>query len=255
MNLVFEYIKYKWKAKGRHGIHSPFVYELVDKAFKIGIPTPESNQLNQAFDLLKNNTKLLNIKDFGAGSHKLGKTRSVKQIFNTSSSKGKYGKLLFQLANHFQPKKILEFGTSLGIGTLHFHLGSQNSSITTIDACPETANFAKEFLSNKVSNVQFVESTFVDFLANLQNETYDLIFVDGHHDGEATLNYMQQLEKHAHNETIFILDDIRWSEGMFNAWNLLCESEKYHVSIDLFRMGILIPRQQQEKEHFILKGK
>ena len=63
MNLVFEYIKYKWKAKGRHGIHSPFVYELVDKAFKIGIPTPESNQLNQAFDLLKNNTKLLNIKD------------------------------------------------------------------------------------------------------------------------------------------------------------------------------------------------
>ena len=254
MNIAFEYIKYKWNAKGRHGIHSPFIFELVDKTFKIEFPSPVKSFLNATFDELGNTNKMIEIKDFGAGSHKLGKSRKINQIFNTSSSKGKYGKILFQLTTHFQPKKILEFGTSLGVGTLHFHLGNPSAKITTIDACPETARFARNYLKDKVSNVDFIESTFLDFLSKLEIERYDLIFVDGHHDGNATLAYMTQLEKHAHNDTIFILDDIRWSDAMFYTWNLLCKSDKYHVSIDLFRMGILIPRKQQEKEHFVLRA-
>lgn len=255
VNIVFEYIKYKWNAKGRHGIHSPFVYDLVDKVFKIDCSTSNSALLDSIFKELKNNKKIITIKDFGAGSHKLGNQRSIQQIFKISSSKGHYGKILFQLSNYFKPKKILEFGTSLGIGTLHFHLGNPESQITTVEACPETLNFTQDFLKDKVSNVSFIESTFSDFLNQISTEKYDLIFVDGHHDGKATIEYMQKLEKHSHNDTIFILDDIRWSNGMFEAWNILRNSEKYNVSIDLFRMGILIPRKQQVKEHFILRGK
>ncbi|MFM6935798.1 MAG: hypothetical protein ACKOXP_10165 [Flavobacteriales bacterium] len=37
MNRFIEIIKYSWKAKGRHGIHSPFVYELVDQCFQLNI--------------------------------------------------------------------------------------------------------------------------------------------------------------------------------------------------------------------------
>jgi len=255
VNIVFEYIKYKWNAKGRHGIHSPFVYDLVDKTFKIEIPKSDFTLLNQTFKALGSNKKIINIKDFGAGSQKLGNQRSIQQIFRISSSKGHYGRILFQLSNYFQPKKILEFGTSLGIGTLHFHLGNPTSQITTVEACPETLSFTQDFLKDKVSNVNFIESTFSDFLTQISSEKYDLIFVDGHHDGKATIEYMQKLEKHSHNETIFILDDIRWSDDMFKAWNSLKNSNNYNVSIDLFRMGILIPRKQQVKEHFVLKGR
>ena len=255
MNIVFEYIKYKWNAKGRHGIHSPFVYDLVDKVFKISFSSANLKILKQTFKSLEKNKKTITIKDFGAGSHKLGNKRSIQEIFRVSSSKGHYGKILFQLSNYFQPKQILEFGTSLGIGTLHFHLGNPDSLITTIEACPETLNFTKDFLQDKVSNVNFIESTFSDFLNQNSTEKYDLIFVDGHHDGKATIDYMQKLEKYSHNDTIFILDDIRWSDDMFEAWNILRNSEKYNVSIDLFRMGILIPRKQQVKEHFVLRGK
>ena len=45
MNRFFEIIKYSWKAKGRHGIHSPFVYDLVDKCFRLTI---SKNQLKTA---------------------------------------------------------------------------------------------------------------------------------------------------------------------------------------------------------------
>jgi len=42
---------------------------------------------------------------------------------------------------------------------------------------------------------------------------------------------------------------------MFNAWNRIKLEKKYHLSMDFFRMGILMKRPQQEKEHFILKLK
>ena len=56
-----------------------------------------------------------------------------------------------------------------------------------------------------------------------------------------------------HNDTMIILDDIRWSSSMINAWKEITSSIDYHVSIDLFRMGIILPRKQQIKQHFVLK--
>jgi len=42
-----EYLKYKRKAMGRHGTHSPFVYDLVDNALLKQIPYNNDNSLLQ----------------------------------------------------------------------------------------------------------------------------------------------------------------------------------------------------------------
>lgn len=39
LHALSEWVKYRWRAKGRHGVHSPFVYDFVDKGLhRKGIP-------------------------------------------------------------------------------------------------------------------------------------------------------------------------------------------------------------------------
>ncbi len=254
MKIGFEYIKYRWNAKGRHGIHSPFVYDFVDLCLKKSISSEDSKILNHLFKQLNNNSKVIEIEDFGAGSKKLGNHRSISTIFKTSSSKGRYGKLLYQLSKHYSFTNCLEFGTSLGIGAIHLALGNPKTTITTIEACENTRKIALENTSS-FQNIHSIHSTFDEFISqNDQSILYDFVFIDGHHDGEALLHYIESLASITHDETIFILDDIRWSDSMFEAWQKIMKDPQFHLSIDLFRVGLISKRPMQVKETFVIKN-
>ena len=249
-----EYIKYLVSSKKRHGIHSPFIYDLSDKCLKISYSEREQQKLNSFSKLNRSNPESIAITDHGAGSKRMSNERRVKDIYKNSSSKGKYGKLLYQLARHYKPKRILELGTSLGNGTLQFSLGNPDALITTIEGCPETARIAQNnFDSLELQNIELINSTFDDYFSNLNDASFDLVFIDGHHDGEALLRYLETITPFVHDDTIIILDDIRWSKSMLQAWHQIVSSENYNVSIDLFRVGIILRRSQQHKEHFTLR--
>jgi predicted O-methyltransferase YrrM len=249
-----EYIKYLWNAKGRHGTHSPFLYEFADKCLSIKKEKNSVQQFSARFQHLKSDNRTINIADFGAGSKYMSNERSIPQLLSTSSSKGKYGDLLYQIARYYKPKNILEFGTSIGIGTCNLSFGNPEATIVTVEACENTRLEAlKNFQALQCENIESVLATFDQFLEEERNEKYDLVFIDGHHDGIALLNYMNKLESRTHNDTLFILDDIRWSESMFAAWNNIRESEDFSVTMDLFRMGIVLKRKQQRKEHFVVR--
>jgi predicted O-methyltransferase YrrM len=251
VNLIFEFIQYQWIAKNRHGIHSPFVYDLSDKCFKIKREKANEILLREFESKLKSNNTKIHIQDFGVGSRKMRTERSINQIYKNSSSKGKYGKLLYQLNQYFQFKNVLEFGTSLGLGTLNLHLGNPTSKITSLEACPETHRFTSRQL-NQFPKIQLINQTFEHFLNESQNQIFDFVFIDGHHDGDALLHYLEKLKPLTHSETIFLLDDIRWSQSMFDAWNKIKEDINYNLTIDLFRMGLVSPRPHQQKEDFVL---
>ncbi|MBL4861827.1 MAG: class I SAM-dependent methyltransferase [Crocinitomicaceae bacterium] len=253
MNLGFEYIKYRWKAKRRHGVHSPFIYDLTDKCFRIKPSTSFAKELKSISKELRNNNSLIEITDFGAGSKKLDQHRKISSIFKTSSSRGKYGLMLHRLTKHYQPKNVLEFGSSLGLGTICMARGTRGS-VTTIEGCPATYSIAKHnFDQLALTNVQIKNLTFKDYLDELSDEQFDFVFIDGHHDGKALLYYLERLKPNTNNDTIFVLDDIRWSDSMFEAWKKIIQDASYHVTVDLFRMGIVVPRKQQVKEHFIIR--
>ena len=255
MNIVFEFIKYQLIAKGRHGIHSPFVYKLVDEILNQKVPNSVKLQQNELFRNLKKTKTKINFQEFGAGSKKMDRQRIVSDVFRQSATRGKYAKLIYLLSKNFEHKEILELGTSLGVGTLHLHWGNPSAKITTLEACPNTFAFARKNLQSQCfpNGPINIENTLFKEFIETSKTNYDLIFIDGHHNGTALLHYIEALDKNSNEQTIFIVDDIRWSKDMLMAWNQLIQNEKYQLSIDFFKMGILMKRPTQMKEHFTLK--
>ncbi len=254
MFLLVKYIKYKLKSKGKYKIHSPFVFDFASKCLALKMAPDDRDLLSAIRQKLRRDSRSIEMKDFGAGSRKLGKMRKVKDIFRVSASKGVYARLLYQLNRHYAFEQVLELGTSLGVGTIHLALGNRKAQITTVDASAETQAIARENAAEAgLENIRFIASDFQSFLSGNMSQKFDLVFVDGHHDGKALLAYLDRLDPLTHDDTLFILDDIRWSEGMFVAWEQIRQSGKYHLTMDLFRMGIIAKRPQQAKEHFIIK--
>ncbi len=197
---------------------------------------------------------MIEVEDFGAGSKHLSNRRKVSDILNIGSSKGKYGRLFYRLSAFYTPARIIEFGTSLGVGSIHFAMGHPSAHITTVEACASTQRIALEnFERLHLTNIHSVNTTFDQFLKETSPEKTDIIFIDGHHDGAALLEYVDRLYPFTSEETLIIADDIRWSNAMLSAWKTLCRDPRFHVSIDLFRMGILSRRTGQVKEHFTLR--
>ena len=251
MNIVAEYINYCIKSKKRHGIHSPFVYDISDYVSQNSINSDFKKTRNNLYKKLSLDKRQIKINDFGAGSKKMNHSRKVCDIFKNSSSKGKTADYLYKLSSFHKPKRILEFGTSLGIGTIHLKNGYPDAEVTSVEACENTLAVAKENLIN--NEVHFYCSSFNDYIKNNISGVYDLIYIDGHHDGVALLTYINKLMPFSSDETMFIIDDIRWSNSMNNAWKQVQSSPKFNVTIDLFRFGLAFRRSHQQKEHFILR--
>lgn len=251
MNLIYEYINYLFKSKKRHGVHSPFVYDFTDKCLKLKVNTTTLNNFKEITKIYLNNTSKFNLEDHGAGS-KSNKSSSISTIFQKASTKGKYAELLYKICAHYLPKNTLELGTNLGVGTYFLSQGNPLGKVTTIEADPTLFSLAEQTINKYSSNSQHFHATFTNFL--LQCDTvFDFIFIDGDHRGVKLLEYLECLEKNMHDSTIILIDDIRWSKDMFDAWNKIIKMEQYHLSLDLFKFGIILKKHSKEKEHFIIR--
>lgn len=251
------YFNFLWNSKNQHGVHSPFVYSLVTKCFYNQKPKPEYKILKAYRNDLLRNKNTIEVTDFGAGSRVFkSNTRQISKIAQTAGISPKRAELLYRIVNYFQPENILEIGTSLGLATSALSLGSPNSKITTLEGCPKTSGVAqKQFQKFKVDNIETVVTEFTAHLENYQLSTvnYQLIYFDGNHSKEATLTYFDLLLPTITNETVWIFDDIHWSEDMEEAWKIIKNHPKVTVTIDTFQWGLVFFRYEQEKEHFTIR--
>lgn len=255
---IFKYIKYFLTAQTRHDLHSPFVYELTTDVILSETYFYAYDKVEEIRSKLLDSSKVIVVEDLGAGStaFQLNKNRRVKDIVRVSSKDAKYGQLLFRLANHFNPETIVELGTCAGLSTLYLANGCQTSTVYSIEGAPELAKLAaKNFKKIKQKNIiQLVGNFDVELnplLATL--EKVDFVFIDGNHRKLPTLQYFEQFLSKSHNNTVFIFDDIHWSNEMEEAWQTIKSDARVSVTIDLFVFGIVFLRQELSKQHFIIR--
>lgn len=264
---VKSYVKFLWYSKNEHAVHSPFVYNLVTKCFYDKKSKPDLSGSKQAkqYAILKEyrkslleNRNTIEVIDFGAGSKVFKSyTRQINKIAKTAGITPKRAELLLRITNYFQPKTILELGTSLGLATSALALGNTNSYLLSLEGCSNTLTIAENLFIKNFSNInyEFVNTEF-DYLLrayNLRLTIFNLIYFDGNHSKKATLNYFELLLPTICNDSVWIFDDIHWSKDMEEAWEMMKSHPKVTVTIDTFQWGIIFFRQEQSKEHFIIR--
>ena len=258
LQRIKSYLKFLFHSKNEHGVHSPFVFDLVTKCFYDATKYQEYEVLKSYRKSLLENKNTIEVTDFGAGSRVFkSNTREIAKIAQTAGITPKNAELLFRIVHYFQPKSILEIGTSLGLATSALSLGNSNAKIITLEGCPNTMATAKKMFqvsSFKFPNnaVDFVNTEFNLFFENLKPQIFDLVYFDGNHSKKATLEYFEALLPTISNDSVWIFDDIHWSADMEEAWEIIKNHPKVSVTIDTFQWGILFFRAEQVKEHFII---
>ena len=255
MFQLLEYIKFLFSATNQHGVHSPFVYDLVTKCFYDKSKYEDYKKLGRYRKQLLLNAATVEIKDFGSGSRVFkSNTRAINAIAKTSGSTLNRSKLLYRITKYLKPQNSLELGTSLGLATQALALGHSDNSVLSVEGCEAISKFTqKQFKQFDINNVELINSTFEEYISQLSDRKFDLIFFDGHHDKEATLHYFETLLPTAHNDSVFLFDDIYWSKGMKEAWEIIKAHPKVKVSVDTFFWGLVFFRKEQVKQNFKIR--
>ena len=79
----------------------------------------------------------------------------------------------------------------------------------------------------------------------------DLAFIDGHHQYQPTLDYFEEIFRFSTPDTVFVFDDIRWSDGMKRAWSQIQSDDRLNLIVDLSRIGVCMRGQKEVSQHFV----
>ena len=83
-----------------------------------------------------------------------------------------------------------------------------------------------------------------------KDEIWDVVYLDGFHEEEATLHLAAALAPHV--DTVLVIDDIAWSSGMHRAWQALQARPEWRVSFSWRGRGFLLKAPHMNRQHFRL---
>ena len=246
---LYNRISFLIKAKGLHGTHSPFVYELIRQCIKPSRKTKIAD-IEELRKKLSEDHQLVEVVDFKRSRTDL---RRISTITRTSLSTRKFSSMLLHLANYLQAESGLETGTSLGLNTLylsHSHL----KTITSIEGSKVIATMARKNIAPRSNTVRVINE---DLYKVLEEEIVrahpDFYFLDADHRSTAVAFCVDLILKHTPDAKCIVIHDIYWSKDMKEMWLQLTQDPRFNLSIDLFEGGLLFPNVEMPKQHFTLR--
>lgn len=259
MFSVLRYLKYLIFSCHRngHGIHSPFVFNLVSNIFRNKTRPDIVCSIEKIRNRLLEDPRSIKVIDLGAGSKKMKTSlRKVSDIARYSAVPGKYGILLSNMAEAFGKPFILEFGTSLGISTMYMAASSPDAEVITIEGCSATAEIASDnFKEAGLKNIRILNGSIDEILPEISKEKKrpGLVFIDGNHRKEPVISYFNQVADMSDNNSVVIIDDIYSSHEMAEAWCEIKNHKNVTISVDIFKMGIVFFREGLNHFNYVVR--
>ncbi len=257
--MIWKFIRYFFSAKNEHSLHSPFVFQLYTQVIRPKkLTEPPVFQRIEAIrkQLLQDHSEI-EVQDFGAGSRiNNSPKRSVRHIAHNAEKPVKFARLLFRLVQCFKPNTVFDLGTSLGMTTAYLANAKPDNQVFTFEGCPQTAALAQQhFDSLGCQNIQLVVGNLDQTLPQQVQaiKQLDFAFFDANHRYEPTVRYFETCLTKATESSVFVFDDIHWSNQMEQAWQYIKAHPQVSITIDLFFVGLVFFRTQQPKQDFVLR--
>ena len=246
-------MEFFFKAANEHSLHSPFLYGFYTnlKSFiRENAGQEEIEKIRREF--LKDKTPVSGM-DYGAGT-RVGLPRTVSAIARHGISTSKDCLMLAHLVRYFHPETIIELGTSLGIATAYL-ANACDGTVYTFEGNEDLLRRAKQ-VSDRLSmkNTRFFHGNIDDTLPEALHgiDRVDLAVIDANHRGDALQRYFRWLREKMSDKSLIVVDDIRWSAGMYKAWQEITGNDCVAVSIDFYRKGLLFFDRGLQQGHFFL---
>ncbi len=206
---------------------------------------------------LNASTQEITRRDYGAGSAGATLTpeemRAGVEVVDTlghisrAVSKSPFWCLvLFKLVRHLHPRSCIEMGTAVGISAAYQAAALKLNgygALVTLEGASSLADIARSNLRRlDLEAVESVVGRFQDTLLDVlsRHQPVDYVFVDGHHDEQATLSYFEQLLPFLATPALLVFDDIAWSPGMTRAWSAIATDPRIGVAVDLGPVGLCV---------------
>ena len=233
------------------------MFDLYVNIIKKDIQYTDFELINRLRNTLKSRKDTIQITDFGAGS-KINRSnvRNIGDIAKNSEKPPRLGRLFYRIIQKFNSKTIFDLGTSLGITTAYLAFANKNAEVFTFEGCAETAKIAqRNFKELGIENIEIIigniDETLIKKIETVSK--IDFAFFDANHRYEPTIKYFETCLEKAHEDSIFIFDDIHWSAEMEAAWETIKSHSSVTITIDLLWVGIIFFRKKQPKQDFILR--
>lgn len=202
-----------------------------------------SEKIEQVRNQLRGNPEMIEMAEFGAGSS-VNQTKevAVKDIAEYVLSKPWQCRILYRLGKETGAKTIVELGTSLGISTSYLASLNNGTKVYTFEGTHLLTQYARVvFSSLNLSNIELIEGNFDVTLPEILKDLpeVNLSFIDGNHSYASTKKYFDWIIHKSKEESVIVMDDIYWSQGMNRAWKEIIKHPRVTASIDMYKFGIV----------------
>ncbi|MDP1844500.1 MAG: SAM-dependent methyltransferase [Sediminibacterium sp.] len=238
---VLKYVQYYFtasNAKG-HGIHSPFVFELVTKVLN-------DDRQFYSFEPIESLRKQI------IRQNKKSKSGALSRMMLP-----KYDQLLFKLVHFWSPDLIVHLGSSILLNVPYLASANLNTPLYALEPSLTNAELANaQFIQLGLNNIQLIpgslSNNLPDVLGKITKLDLALVNVELNSDGLITL--FEQLVEKAHPGSMIVLSHIHLNAEMERAWEQIKLHEAVTLTLDLFHLGLVFFRKENIiKENFIIR--
>jgi predicted O-methyltransferase YrrM len=248
--------------------HSRRVAQAITEALRHQLSPQELHWVNRIEALraqLRKDPAQIRIMDFGAGGPQskrsdaemyegVAETTTVAAMSH-SSKPALEALVLFKLIRAYQSQMGIELGTCLGISAAYQAAAQQvngSGKFISLEGAEALAELSRKHISSlNLRHVDIVAGRFQDNLQQVleSNKPIDYVFIDGHHDEQATVRYFEAILPFLADCALVIFDDIHWSAGMSAAWQTIIAREQVKLSVDFTTIGICVLDKNTTARH------